>query len=251
MRLMKQIAFLLMLCNTQLWAQMLEGEIVYEEVMRWSQVTARMDYLSQEEKDRMKLTWANFDEEKVDMKLVFNGRGSLYTFAKAQREYADGRYSAKNLVYVFHRDFENYKQKDWIESLGRVYYVEDSLQVPKWKIMNKIKDIQGHVCMLAETVDPVKGQKITAWFADDLPVPVGPGPYFGLPGAILELEVNEGELVITAKSVELRAVNEETTPPRKLKGRKVSQKEYDDLIVKHIEDSKKQKRNPFWSMPVL
>lgn len=242
---------LLLAVSGEVRAQLMEGVIVYEEVASWSKLAARLDFLSQEEKDRMRLTWKNFDEDKVDKKLVFNNQSSLYTYASAQREYGNGSYTQKNPTYAIHRDFAGNARRDWVESLGRVYQIEDSLQVPQWKIMNKIKDIQGHICMMAVTEDTIQGHKITAWFADDLPVPVGPGAYFGLPGAILELEVNDGDVVVTAKTIEIRAVNDETQPSKKLKGKKVTGKAYDELISKHIADSKKSRRNPFWAMPVL
>ncbi len=250
MKLFRFIAILVLLIPAgRAFAQLAEGEIIYEEIMHWSRIASRLDFLSQEEKDRMKLTWANWDEEKIDKKLVFNGQASLYTFASKQREYADGKYTQKNPEYTMYRDFVKNRQSDWIEMLGRVYHIEDSIRAPKWKIMNKIKDIQGHICMMAVTEDTVKKQSITAWFADDIPVSVGPGFYFGLPGAILELEINDGDVVISAKKIELKPVGDEIQPSRKLKGRKIDLKAYDTLLSKHFSDSMKSRRNPYWSLP--
>lgn len=231
--------------------QAMEGVIVYEEILDWSRITSRMEFLSQEEKDRMKLTWGNYAESKREKKLVFNQTSSLYSYAASQGEYGDGRYTYKNPVYFMHRDFGKNTMNDWIESLGRVYHIEDSLQVPKWRVMNKIKDILGHVCMMATTEDTIRGLKVTAWFADDLPVQVGPGAYFGLPGAILEIELNDGDAVVTAKKIELRPVNEEVVPSKKMKGRKLTARGYEDLVKKHFDESKKTRRNPFWSLPLL
>jgi GLPGLI family protein len=242
---------LLSLSGATVHAQLMEGVIVYEEVTYWNRLTERLDFLSQEEKDRMTLTWKNYDEYKVNKKLVFDGKASLYMFESNQTTSSDGRYSSKNPVYSLFRDFQKNIQSDYVESLGRVYHIEDSLRTPNWKIMNQIKDILGHVCMMAVAEDTVRGQKITAWFADDLPVPVGPGAYFGLPGAILELSVNDGDVVATATKIELRNVNQEIQASKKLKGRKLTLAGYDELISKHIADSKKARRNPYWSMPIL
>ncbi|ODS75301.1 MAG: hypothetical protein ABS46_19330 [Cytophagaceae bacterium SCN 52-12] len=243
------IGCLAFLSCSWLQAQPVEGVIIYEQASYWTRIVSRMDYLSQEEKDRVKLTWGSDDKEITEMKLVFTPDKSYYTYVSAQREYGDGRFTQKLSEYVICRDFAKNVQTDWIEMLGRVYQVEDSIRVPKWKVMNKIKDIQGHVCMMAVTEDTIKNYKITAWFADDIPASVGPGLYFGLPGAILELEANEGDIVLTAKKIELRPVGDEIQPSKKLKGRKINLKTYDALLSKHFYDSIKSRRNPYWSVP--
>ncbi len=230
-------------------AQPVEGVITYEQSNYWTRIASRLEYLSQEEKDRIKLTWGTNDKNTTDMKLVFTPDRSYYTYVSKQGQTDDGRYSWKLSEYVIYRDFAKNIQTDWIEMLGRIYQVEDSIRAPKWKVMNKIKDIQGHVCMMAVTEDTLKKQSIVAWFADDIPASVGPGLYFGLPGAILELEVNEGDIVISAKKIELKPVGEEIQPSKKLKGRKINLKTYDTLLSKHFSDSIKSRRNPYWSVP--
>ena len=57
---------------TNAHAQEMEGVVTYERVYHWSKIYSRLDYLSQEEKDRIKLTWGNDDENKTKMKLVFS-----------------------------------------------------------------------------------------------------------------------------------------------------------------------------------
>ncbi len=233
-------------------AQPVEGVITYEQTSYFTRIAGSLEYLSREEKDRIKLTWGSDDKETTEMKLVFTPDKSYYTYVAAQREYAGGRFSEKLSEYVICRDFAKNVQTDWIEMLGRVYQVEDSIRAPKWKVMNKIKDIQGHICMMAVTEDTIKKQSITAWFADDIPASVGPGLYFGLPGAILELEVNGGDVVLTAKKIELRPVGEEMQPSKKLKGRKINLKTYDALLSKHFADCIKSRRYPYgYSVPIF
>jgi len=230
-------------------AQDTEGIITYQRIYYWTRVYQRMDFLSQEEKDRIQLTRGNRGPDKTDMKLVFDSDKSLYTYVSSTGSTEDGRYSWKQRQYLVTRDLAQNKRTDWIEMLGRVYQVEDTLRKPHWKIMNKIKDVNGHVCMMAVTEDTIKKQKITAWFADDIPVSVGPDQYWGLPGAILELDINEGDMVLTATNIEFKPVQDALKPPGKLKGRKISGKQYDDLIDKHIKDSMKSRSDPFWSIP--
>lgn len=136
--------------------------------------------------------------------------------------------------------------------LGRNYMVYDSLQVPRWKVMNKIKEIKGYICMMAVTEDTVRKQKITAWFADGIPASVGPGDYFGLPGAILELEVNDGDIVVTAKEIQLRPLAPaEIQLPKHKKAKTVSVAERNRLIWTHLRDNIKAGRYPYAAVPFL
>ncbi len=228
-------------------AQKMEGEITYEKVYHWTKIYSRASYLSTEEKDRMKMTWGNDDEQKQEMKLFFNEQKSYYTYFKKQEN--EGGYSWNEREFKVYRDLENEKRTDIIEMLGKVFIVEDSTRAPKWKVMNKIKEIAGYMCMMAVTEDTIKDQKITAWFADNLPVSIGPELYGGLPGMILELDINDGDLVITAKKIEMKADYRRHECSKKLKGKKVTEAQYNTLVATHIKDSVKAHRNPYWSMP--
>jgi GLPGLI family protein len=231
------------------FAQATEGVVTYERIYRWSRIYSRLDYLSQEEKDRIKLTWGNDDENKTNMKLHFTPTLSKYSYESEQASSDDGRYSWRQREFIIFRDFEQEKKTELIEMLGKTYIIEDSLQAPKWKVMNQIKDVNGHVCMLAVTEDTIKKQQVKAWFAHDIPVPAGPEQYFGLPGLIMELDLNDGDVVITATKVELKPVGEEINLPKKMKGRKLTDKAYRDLLHNHISDSMKAHRNPYWAIP--
>jgi GLPGLI family protein len=131
--------------------------------------------------------------------------------------------------------------------LGKTYIVDDTLHTPTWKILNQIKEVAGYICMKAETVDTVKNQKITAWFAQDIPVMAGPERYFGLPGLILELDINEGDVTIVASKVEFKKLTNEFNL-KKIKGKKISDAEYTKIIADFIKDSIKGERNPYWGL---
>ncbi|WP_247237407.1 GLPGLI family protein [Telluribacter sp. SYSU D00476] len=246
---MKYIKILLLvLLTTPSWAQKMEGVVTYERVQYWTKIISRLTFLSQEEKDRVKMTWGNDDEWKTKMKLYFSPTQSKYTYFNTQGQTEDGNYSWRQDEYEIYRDFDKERKTEIIEMLGRTYLLEDSLNMPRWKIMNQIKDIQGHVCMMAVTEDTIRNQKITAWFADDIPVQAGPERYFGLPGLIMELSLNDGDVVITATNIEMKPVVEELKLPKKLKGRKITDADYDKIISTHIRDSIKSHRNPYWAI---
>jgi len=143
----------------------------------------------------------------------------------------------------------NYKKGeiyDWIETLGKKYIIKDEVPEIKWKILNEIKEIQGYLCMKAETNDTIKNQTIYAWYTDAIPFNGGPEGYGGLPGLILELDINEGDAVITASKVDLNLPDEKLPIPKKIKGKEIDSATYHQMTRKYIQESIDGKRNPYW-----
>ena len=243
----KKICVLLfMLVSTQLFAQT-EGTVVtYEKTFQWIKIYDKLTYLSEEERSRIKTTWGSTEEgEKSKGKLYATPSQSKYVDMEQE---ADGGYRGRTMEYLVFRDFDKGVKTEIEEFAGKVYIIEDSLVMPKWKVMNKIKEIQGYMCMMAVSEDTIKHQKITAWFANDIALSAGPERYMGLPGLIMEVDVNEGELLLTAVKVEKLPVEENLALPKKMKGKKLTSKEYDNMMQKHISDSIKSRRNPYWSI---
>ena len=127
---------------------------------------------------------------------------------------------------------------DVVTLLGRTWVIEDSLHTPDWKILNDMKEVAGHICMNAFWEDTIKQQKITVWFALDMPVPAGPERLCGLPGMILEVDVNNGAEVITADRIEFKKLKKELDLPKKVKGKRIKIEDFQKKLEKHI----KQKR---------
>ncbi len=230
-----------------LYAQKTEGVVHFERQVNWIKMMKKLPFLTQEEKDRMENTWKNDPDPKQKMNLFFNEKESLYTWGQEDQSYEDENWKSRNKELVFHRNFENEKRTDLIEILGKTYLVQDSLQKIDWKVMNQIKEVAGFICMKAVTEDKVKGQKIVAWFTGDIPVASGPEQMFGLPGMVLELDADDGTVTVVATSVEMKKLDKELVLP-KLKGKKVTNKDFDAVVSKYITDSIKMQRNPYWAI---
>lgn len=80
---------------------------------------------------------------------------------------------------------------------------------------------------LLARLEPPKDQEIVAWFAPEIPVSQGPGPYWGLPGLILE--VNDGRTVILCSKIVLNPEDKVRLDPPS-KGKEVTQEEYEDIM---------------------
>ncbi|MCC5612610.1 GLPGLI family protein [Nostoc sp. CHAB 5834] len=244
----KIVVLLVLLTSTATLAQKSEGVVTYVRKEYWLKITNRMTFLSREQKDRMAQTWKNFAEDNkgIKMKMAFSPNQSLYTYNSEEPE--EGGYSWRKSEFVLHRNFEKDKKTDVIEMLGKTYIVDDSLNAPVWKIGNQIKDVAGYICMKAETEDPVKKQKITAWFAQDIPVSAGPERMNGLPGLIMELDINDGDVVIEAVSVQFRPLTPDDLKMPKLKGKKITDAAYNTLISNYIAEQMTAQQNPYWEI---
>lgn len=250
-RIHQIIPFLLLVLMTQALttlAQQTEGIVHYTRKTYWSKVYSRMTYLSQEQKDRIANTNRNYNEYKEKMKLVFGPSASVYGYESDVSESDDGRWSWRNKALSFYRDYDKERIFDVEEMLGKTYAVDDSLRLPKWKIGNQVREIAGHMCLNASTIDPTKNQQITAWFAQDIPVPAGPERYVGLPGLILELDINDGDVIIEAVSIEAKPVADLLKPLKPKKPKQLDEKGYQALISGYIADQMKAQQNPYWEL---
>jgi len=227
------------------FGQSLNGSVVYHRKVDFISIMTRLPFLSSEEIDRIKLTWGSNDEDKGDEYLYyFNEDTSLYTKGEEDNE---GGYSWGNQEkYFLYRDFKKKRVKDWRELLGKRYLIEDDLPKFKWKILNEIKEVEGYLCMKAETYDPVKDQVIHAWFADGIIFSGGPEGYSGLPGLILELNINEGDVIVTASNIKITSDKVDLPLPKKMKGKTSTIEAFDNMINKFISESIEAERNPYW-----
>jgi GLPGLI family protein len=113
-----------------------------------------------------------------------------------------------------------------MDLMGKKYLITDTLKPAPWKFGTETKVIQGYECSQAYyTQEGDRKQTITAWFTSKLRPNLGPDRYNTLPGAVLAIDVNNGERVIAAKKVEVRELKKnELKAPKD--GEKVTQAEF-------------------------
>ena len=230
------------------FTQEMEGQIRYLKTYNWVKQMAAVDYISAQRKEKLAYMWGNRSEWKMYTTLYFNATESKYEDSEEKAEEEDMGFSWRKDVYLIKRDFVNNTMFDAIQMLGKTYIIEDSLRAPEWKILNDMKEVAGHVCMNAFWEDTVKQQQIIAWFALDIPVSAGPERLCGLPGLILEVDVNNGGMLITADKIEMKKLRNELDLPKKLKGKKIKDADYSKMLKKHAEEKKKAEEPPFWGV---
>ena len=235
--------------KTRVHAQQNEGTIRYLTTFDWVKMMNACEYLDKTRKDQASYMWGNRSQWNMYFTLYFSAIKSKYEESeeKAPNEGDDDTYAGRKETFYLTRDFSKNIYFDAIEMLGKTYLVSDSLKTPDWKILNDMKEVAGHICMNASLNDTLLHQKIIAWFALDIPIPAGPDRFYGLPGLILEVNINNGAKIMLADKIDLKTLTTEFDLPKKLKGKQMTTATYAAFIKKFLDDKKKAEEFP-WGM---
>lgn len=130
-------------------------------------------------------------------------------------------------------DLENKKQIEQREFMTRVFLIEHGIASKKWKLSGNHKTILNYHCQEAEM--EIDGKKIKAWFCPSIPISIGPGKYGDLPGLILAVNIDDGQNVITAKSIDLKPIDKKLLKKPK-KGKKVTDEEFKKIVEEKMKE---------------
>jgi GLPGLI family protein len=166
--------------------------------------------------------------------------------------------------------------------MGKEFLVKDSLPKLNWKLESETKQIGGYNCYKATAVKEAsktdfrnfrpkseedkkaettksetsktggetktnfednfeipKQITVTAWYTPEIPINQGPENYWGLPGLILE--INDGTTTILCSKIVLNA-KEKADIKAPTKGKEISQKEYDETVIKKMKEFREMNR---------
>ena len=170
--------------------------------------------------------------------LLFNATESLYRNVEEEEEEppAEGGGVVMRIQRpeaTFYRNFSTHHKVDFREFMGKNYLIEDTLAGGNWKMTGETKQVLGYNCMKATTTDTVRKREITAWFTDAVTLSSGPSQYGQLPGLILEVDINNGEIVISAKKVEFKKLKKGDLEAPK-KGEKITDAEFQKLMAEQL-----------------
>jgi GLPGLI family protein len=172
------------------------------------------------------------------MELLVQGQDLLYRAAEEEEdvthESGDGniRMSFKRAESIVYKGLKSKEKLTSTEFMGRQFLISDELKPTAWKMTAESKSILGYPCTKAvfqDTADVVE-----AWFTLSIPVGAGPATYDGLPGLILEVDKNDGEVVFKATNVDLKPLEEAIEKPKK--GKKVTKEEYDAIVAEKMKE---------------
>jgi len=136
--------------------------------------------------------------------------------------------------------YYNFKTEKITQKQGS-YLVEKNLTDYKWVLTKEKLIIDHFTCYKATTVLKLQGRSgeilrpVTAWYTTDINPSAGPDGFGGLPGLIIQLEVNK--VVTTLKKIEFS--NKPINIKLPTKGKKITQEEFDLLMKEMVENRDK------------
>ena len=227
-------------------APVMEGTVRYLVTHNWTKKLQALTYMSKQVKERSAYMWGSRSEWRLYSVLHFTPTQTKYEDSEEDPDKNDQGYSWRKEMFFVSRNLTENTEYDGLEVNGKKYIVSDSIHCQKWKILNDLKEVAGHLCMNASWEDTIKQQKVMAWFALDIPHTGGPERYCGLPGMILEININDGAMVATADRIEAKTLVKELDLPKKVKGKMVSEVEYQDILHKFISEQTREEQPYFW-----
>lgn len=174
--------------------------------------------------------------------LLFNANESLYRNVEEEEEDDAGEPGGGPMIRMqrpettIYRNFSAGRKAEAREFFGKNYLIEDTLTQPNWKVAAETKQVLGYNCLKATLADTVRKREITAWFTDALPLPSGPAQFGQLPGMILELDINNGEIVIAAKKVEFKKLKKGDIEAPK-KGEKITDAAFQKMVAERMREN--------------
>ncbi len=145
-------------------------------------------------------------------KLAFKGEESYYKNVdeEEEEEFSDAggnmRVRMRIPMNEYYVNRKSAKSITLQEFFGKKFLIEDSIKILPWKLTGETKKVLDYDCRKATYYIEDRKQTIVAWYAEKLPLYFGPEAYNSLPGAILQLDVNDGERVITAKNISFQSL---------------------------------------------
>jgi GLPGLI family protein len=128
-------------------------------------------------------------------------------------------------------DFRNYRRKEEKKKDPEASGVKKEEVKTDEKATTEKKDEKK--TNFFDEVEMPKEITVTAWYCPEIPVNQGPDEYWGLPGLIME--VNDGKTVIMCSKLVMN-VKEKMEIKAPTGGDKVTQKEFDDIMMKKMKE---------------
>lgn len=204
-----------------------EGKIIYERKINMHRRLTD---------ESMKSMIPEFNTSKTE--LDFSADESIYKNIKEDEDIRDkaGDDNGGRVIMKFGGGSDDQTYKNYStdvitqqRELGpKKYLIADTLKRQNWKLEEETRTIKGYTCKKATTRNK-EGKDVIAWYAEDIQSSAGPDLFGGLPGMILELNINDSEMLystldIVSKGFDKAIVKAPTD------GKKITRKEFDKML---------------------
>jgi len=192
--------------------------------------------------------------------LTFNQLESIYKEETKAEDFGDRGNRWRSVMNSFSNgpQYKNVKSQELIqdqEFYGKQFLIKDILPKIAWQMASETKQIGNYTCFKATTKkminavdftnfrrlmdsenqdkDVLKEVDVEAWYTLQIPVNQGPDDFWGLPGLILELNIERTVLYCTKIIIN---PEEKIVIEAPSKGKEISRVEYNALVKKKTEE---------------
>lgn len=190
-------------------------------------------------------------EHRISKDLLFNEKSSIYRNGDKSKNTGGPRQiqeetdAAGNTMRIemdepeefLYADLETGQTHHQRDFMGRIFLVESPKEKLKWKMTGNQKMILNYPCQEATTM--IDSSNVSAWFTPRIANQTGPMGLDGLPGLILEATMQDGQVLIQADSIELKALEKNAIQKPK-EGKKVSRDEFRQIVDEKNKEMQEQ-----------
>lgn len=179
--------------------------------------------------------------------LIYNGDQSIFQHQKQEELPATTstqgntqmtmRFGGRDNRVVYKNLTDN-KMIDSRDFMQKQFLITGVPTERKWKIGKKSKEVLGYNCLEA-SFEQDSATHMTAWFTPQVQQFNGPFDYQGLPGLILQVDINDGERVITATEIKTEGIDT-TVIEAPTKGKEVTAEEFETIRVEKMKEMQMQ-----------
>ncbi|RBQ03794.1 GLPGLI family protein [Pedobacter miscanthi] len=127
--------------------------------------------------------------------------------------------------------------------ISKQYIIADTLNNFKWKITSEHKKILGYTCTKANL--NFRGRNYVVWFTEQVPLPLGPWKFGGLPGLIVKVTDSEVKFDYELTGINLKAKFDDkiiAVPVEYAKDKPITPVQFINLFKKKLSDIEKMSR---------
>lgn len=179
-----------------------------------------------------------YNKNKSLQELVEGDGGVFIDSVYKEHEELPGQRLASEIITIkpkkgfYFKDFKLSNYKVYFDQNNKETYISDVLPKYEWDLINENKIISGYKCKKATTIKKIanRTQNITAWYCEEIAINDGPMDFNGLPGFIIQLEINNSTIIKFEKiKIISNEVTEITLP--EIKTKSITIKEYETNLL--------------------
>lgn len=229
---MKKILYLIFLFSALVQSQNKKGIAFYSKT--GSLNFTKMKKLETDQKLKKSLSGINESINKMNFILNFNDSTAFYDYSK-ELKVVDKNKNELARVFSGYKGpyFFDLKSNSATRKAGK-YLVKKNLNSYDWVLTKEKIKINNFVCYKATTTLRLQGRRgeilrpVVAWYTPDVNISAGPDGFGGLPGLIIQIEVNN--VITTLTKIEFKEDIKEIKPFNK--GEKITEEEFSELMKK-------------------